>query len=375
MRVILIDDERLALNYLEHQLMKIGGIEMKGKYVDPISAREHLLREDVDVVFLDINLLGANGIEVAEQFLEIKPMLNIVFITAYDEYAIKAFELNALDYILKPVGAERLRKTVQRMMDRLNQAPQSNLVQIQQVRIRLFDQLSIGFEIEEPSPIRWRTARAQELFLYLLQHRGQIVRKSTIIDLMWPEYELSRAYSQMYTAIYHIRKTIEPFSNAIQIVNETDGYRLSTENVWLDVEEWEQKIKSAPAMTEETIGSLEQLMDLYVGDYLKQYDYWWAESERHRLKMLWLRTSLQMAAWYVTRGEQDKAIGKYDEICNRYPLAEEAHFALMKLFAEMNNRISVQRQYDLLQNILLEEIAEQPSTYITEWYDRWKEQQ
>ena len=70
----------------------------------------------MDIVFLDIQIPEINGIELAEQLLEMKPKLSIVFVTAYDNFAIKAFELNALDYILKmPVRKERLLNTVERI--------------------------------------------------------------------------------------------------------------------------------------------------------------------------------------------------------------------------------------------------------------------
>src|SRR5690606_2041089 len=106
MKAIIIDDERLALNYVEYQLQQITDVQIVGKYTDPHLGKEHVFRESVDIVFLDIHMYEINGIELAEQLLERKPRMNIVFVTAYDDYAIKAFELNAVDYILKPVGAE-----------------------------------------------------------------------------------------------------------------------------------------------------------------------------------------------------------------------------------------------------------------------------
>jgi len=375
MRVILLDDEHHALNYLEYQLLKIADVEIVGKYLNPFTGKEKILSEDVDIVFLDINLPEMNGVELAEQILEKKPWLNIVFVTAYDNYAIQAFELNALDYVLKPVGTERLLKTVQRIQTRAGEPSSNHLLPITRpIQLKLFRYVLIESEGKQFAPLRWRTARAQELFLYLLQHREQLVRKYALIELLWPEYEPSRAYSQLYTAVYHIRKTLEPFGSHFKISNSTDGYILNIENVSVDVEEWENQIRSGPPITGETIDNYEKLMELYTGDYLQEYDYWWAESERHRLKLLWLRTSFQMAEWYLSCHLQKKAIEKYLEICRRHPLTEEAHFELMKIYASMNNRLSVHLQYRLLTTVLLEELNEQPSPYITKWYHRWKQE-
>ncbi|MDF1508984.1 response regulator [Robertmurraya sp. DFI.2.37] len=102
-KTILIDDELFALQYLEYQLSDIEGLQIIGKFKDPIAGKKAIETNDVDLVFLDIHIPLINGIELAELLLENKPDLQIVFITAHHDYAIRAFELNALDYVLKPV--------------------------------------------------------------------------------------------------------------------------------------------------------------------------------------------------------------------------------------------------------------------------------
>ncbi|MNJ33296.1 Transcriptional regulatory protein YehT [compost metagenome] len=296
-----------------------------------------------------------------------------MFVTGYEAYAVRAFELNALDYLLKPVKLERLMNTIQRIdhshtafdLDRLAQQSQS-------LQIKMLGHFQMILKEKQVPPLRWRTTRAQELFLYMLQCRGQFIRKSTLIELLWPEYEPNRAYSLLYTVIYHIRKTLEQFEDYFSLTNSVDGYVLNLNNVLLDVEEWENFIVSSLPLTSRTITDYVDMMKLFKDDYLKEYDYWWAESERQRLKMLWLRTSFRMAEWYMSNHQQSKAVEKYLEICHQHPIAEEAHFALMKIFASNKNSLAVHRQYRLLVAILLEEFNEQPSTYITDWYDNWK---
>ncbi|MNJ46510.1 Bacterial transcriptional activator domain protein [compost metagenome] len=152
-----------------------------------------------------------------------------------------------------------------------------------------------------------------------------------------------------------------------------DGYILNLHNVLLDVGEWESYIESSPPITKGTINDYVKVMKVYKEDYLKEYDYWWAESERQRLKVLWLRASFRMAEWYLASNQQIKATEKYLEICHQHPIAEEAHFALMKIFASTQNSLAVHRQYRLLSSILFDEFNEQPSTYISEWYHQWKQ--
>lgn len=365
MRVILIEGEPSSLTGLEAMLSTVPDMELVGRYDHPIVGKEKALSEDADIVFMDIQLPDIDGIELAAQILKRKPHIGIVFLAACDRYAVKAFELNALDYLLKPVRFERLQKTLQRIRNRTGSQAARPL------RIRLFQQFSMSAESGDVQ-IRWRTSRAQELFLHLLQHRGKIVRKSTLAELLWPEYPEERAYSQLYTTIYHVRKALQPYARHLKIVNTPDGYVLNLQDVWIDVEEFERFIQSELPLSSETIGLYEAHMSLYTGDYLKEHEYWWAEGERYRLQSLWIRTSFRMAEWYLDNRQRDKAAEKYLDVCHRNPLAEEAHYALMQIYAANGKVLSVHRQYNLLKTVLLDELNEQPSPYITEWYEHWR---
>src|SRR5699024_8348568 len=98
MKAILVDDDLLALDFLEHQLEKVGGIEIIGKYnnLKFYYDNDQALLDAINVIFLDIEMREVNGLELAERFLESNPSLSVVFVTAYNEYAMQAFTLNAL---------------------------------------------------------------------------------------------------------------------------------------------------------------------------------------------------------------------------------------------------------------------------------------
>lgn len=374
MKVILIDDERLALDYMAYQLADLPGIEITGKHIDPLKGKEQIIQNDVDIVFLDIHLPEINGLELAEQLLEKKPYLSIVFVTAYDDYAVQAFELDALDYIVKPVMKTRLLKTINRLKER-RESLADETRQASSIRIKLFRQAEIGIGAQPYELMHWRTAKAQELFLYLLLHRKELVRKSTLIDLLWPYSEESeKAYAQLYTTVYHVRKGLSGLGRHFELSNATDGYRLDVVDVRFDVEEWETAVSLDRPLTLETIDSYAAAMSIYSGDYLQEYDYWWAEAERERLRQLWLRSSLRIAEWYAANGQTDQAVLRYLEIGLRQPVAEEAHFGLMRLYASQRNHAAVNRQYCVLEQTLRAQLNVQPSPYIMEWYTLWLEQ-
>lgn len=372
MKIVLVDDEQLALDYLKRQLMKLTQIDIIGTYTNPYFAKEVILKQDVHVVFMDISLPEISGIELAEQILEIKPHIHIVFVTAYYEYAVKAFELNALDYLVKPVRAERLAKTMERINESVEIRPTDEELHTESLRLNLFKQVSVDLSGNQRVFLQWRTTKAQELFLYLLQHRGQLVRKSTLIELLWPEHDPDKVYAQLYTTVYHIRKTLEVYGPCFQISNATEGYLLTLNKVTIDVEEWESQVTASLLEAHGGGDPLAETLKGYTGDYLQEYDYWWAESERQRLKELWLEACYAAADRYERQGEMNKAIAGYMEICNKHPIEEKANFILMNLYADMQNEVMIRKQYQSLRTKLFEELSEEPSPYITEWYNQWE---
>jgi two-component system LytT family response regulator len=112
MKAIIIDDERLARQELKNLLATYKEIEIIAECSDAIQAKEKINELKPDVIFCDIQMPGKTGLELVE---EISGALDVVFVTAYDEHAIKAFELNAFDYLLKPVQPQRLAETIKKL--------------------------------------------------------------------------------------------------------------------------------------------------------------------------------------------------------------------------------------------------------------------
>lgn len=117
-RVLIADDEPPARDKLQRWLGEQADIEVVARAEDGLQAAAAIEQMRPDVAFLDIQMPGINGLEVAAQ-LEQSTAPLIVFVTAYDEHAVKAFDLNAVDYLLKPYDKERLLKSLTRVRERL----------------------------------------------------------------------------------------------------------------------------------------------------------------------------------------------------------------------------------------------------------------
>lgn len=112
MKAIIIDDERLARQELRNLLSVHKEVEVIAECSDASEAKDKINALKPDIVFCDIHMPGKSGLELAE---EISGVIDVVFVTAHDEHAIKAFELNAFDYLPKPVQPERLADTIKKL--------------------------------------------------------------------------------------------------------------------------------------------------------------------------------------------------------------------------------------------------------------------
>ena len=119
LRAVLVDDEQLARDELGFLLGQVGGVEVIGQAGNGVEALSTIDRLKPDVVFLDVQMPGLTGFEVARRMLDEQVATHIVFVTAYDRHAIEAFEVNAVDYLLKPVDPVRLGLAVERAQRRV----------------------------------------------------------------------------------------------------------------------------------------------------------------------------------------------------------------------------------------------------------------
>jgi two-component system, LytTR family, response regulator len=185
-RALIVDDEIHSRDELQALLEETGSFTVVGKCENAVGALKAMKREKPDVIFLDIQMPGISGIELLSMIdEEIMPI--VVFVTAYDVYAIKAFEENAFDYLLKPVEKQRLEKTLQKIQRRLT-AKSANAftgIEIKRIpcvgsnRIKLINTSDVEFVRSDAAGIYLVCSLGEfytELTLRVLEARTHLVR-------------------------------------------------------------------------------------------------------------------------------------------------------------------------------------------------------
>ena len=194
-RAVLVDDEQLARDELQYQLGQVGGVEVIGQAGNGLEALAAIERLRPEIVFLDVQMPGLTGFEVARRLLDQQGTPHIIFVTAYDQYAIEAFEVNAVDYLLKPVDPLRLDVALQRArrrissdrsMDRAEQGPPMTNDQLERI---------VQLVAERQSRRERLAIKVGERFL--LVHADEIIYASLVDDgitVVTPQHSGTSSY-------------------------------------------------------------------------------------------------------------------------------------------------------------------------------------
>lgn len=368
MRIVIVDDDPISLAHIEHQLNRLDDLEVVASFLDPMEGQSYILENDIDTVLLDVHFAGVTGLEIAEEIHMHKPNIIIALVSSYEKYAVDAFELNIIDYILKPVELDRLETTINRIRKQLKR----QIKPIEQKTLHL--QVSNRFEFivgENYQPVIWRTVKTQELFLYLLQYSEVSISKEDLMEILWAEGKES--FSILYTTIHHVRAVLEGYKDYIQLINDESGYRLVLNNLEIDLIEWETEILSLPDISSTSISDYEQMMKRNKGAYLDEYGHLWSEPEKFRLEELWTSVAIEIASYYKSNDLDEDAIRWYLTIIERNQVEEQVYFSLIKIYERHGKSDLVKRIYDKLVAVLDEELGVEANEYITTWYKEWEE--
>ena len=185
LRAVLVDDEQLARDELGYLLGQLGGIEVIGQAGNGVEALTTIDRLHPDVVFLDVQMPGLTGFEVARRLLHTRAASHIIFVTAYDQHAIEAFEVNAVDYLLKPVDQARLEVAIDRARRRIvthrppdgvNDADLEKIIQLvaerQSRRARLAIKVGERFLLVQAEEIIYASLADEGITVVTSQHVG-----------------------------------------------------------------------------------------------------------------------------------------------------------------------------------------------------------
>jgi len=362
MRVLLIDDEELSLEVMEIMLQEMEQIEVVGKYTNPLEALKDLDALQVNVIFLDMEMPGMHGLEFAEKVTENHEHIEVLFITAHPQFALEAFEVNAIDYLLKPVNITRLQKAIKKIEERLILIKTRELVGKSDNLLHGFFMLSLRLMDYQNTEVKWRTKKVKELFAFLWHNRKNPIHKSLIIEELWPEKQPEKAVSLLHTTIYQLRKALKEIGveNPITLVN--DHYRLSVQ-IEADALELEELIKSNRFDSK----NVRSILKLYSGDYLENDDFIWSIQYQQELKQEVLRYLQKFVYSSKSEKEHTELVGIcLEKMLDLNSYDENIMYQLLGHYCELKDTRKVKEVFQVITHRLLDELGVRIPTNIVE---------
>lgn len=250
MTIVAIDDEELALEHIESTLRTVApdsDIHAFSYYTDLLDfAREN----KVDVAFLDIQMRGMLGIDLAKKLSEIYPEMNIVFTTGYSEYAVPAFDMYASAYLLKPITADDISNALCHLR---HPVEEEGMKKLQAHCFGNFDIYADGI------PLKFQYSKAKELLAYLIDRKGASVSMGEAIAILWEDDAEHKSYYNRVRLDLISTLSEVGFENA---VNSVRGY-LSINKEYFDCDYYDY------------LDEKEEGLSAFKGEYMEQYS--WSE--------------------------------------------------------------------------------------------------
>ena len=245
MTILLVDDEELQLLRLENEVKKVVpsdatilSFSNSSKFL-----KDH--KEDkIDIAFLDIEMPGMNGISLAKELKKINPLVNIIFVTAYNDYALEAYKIHASGYLSKPVSAEKIKKELEALRYPVELKGEKKL------QIKCFG----NFEIfRNGEPVKFSYQKSKEVFAYLVDREGSVINVNELNAVLWEEDHKS----YLRNLIADIVTTLKNIDCSDVFLKKHNGCCIDVNKVDCDAYEYKKGNPNAIRM--------------YRGEYMAQY--------------------------------------------------------------------------------------------------------
>ena len=253
MNVLIADDEKMMRSGMEKEVKKVLPdadvfIAASGK-----EALDIFKKEDISLVFLDVEMPGMNGLEVAQNLKEIKPDVNIVMTTAYPNYAVDAYKLHIGGYLMKPVDADDIKEELEHLTHPIVKAPSSG-----KLKLTCFGEFRAEYD---GSVLKFSRSKSKEILAYLTAKNGSSASRNELCDILWEDEERESKKSYIRVLIMELKKTLKDIGQEDVLIHNRNQYSLKTDMVDCDYFGF---IKGDPAA-----------IRAYKGEFMNQYS--WGE--------------------------------------------------------------------------------------------------
>ncbi|MCL2628212.1 MAG: response regulator [Oscillospiraceae bacterium] len=256
MNILIVDDEKNPLEYLKRT---VGGVVADAKitgFMKPSEALAHVSstpKSHIDMAFLDIEMGGMNGLQLAKRLKDIYGKINIVFTTGYSKYAVDAYALHASGYLMKPISPEAVVEAIDHL--RYPVKP----VAKHRIRVQTFG----NFEVfADEVPLKFLRSKTKELLAYLTMRKGALCTNSEVIAVIWEDRPYCEALQNQYRhLVLDLTKVLKKANAEDIIIRQRSALAIAADKITCDLYDFLEADADA--------------VNNYTGEFMAQYS--WAE--------------------------------------------------------------------------------------------------
>jgi len=363
-KAIIVEDEKPILELMKHVIGQSPHYTIVGAYNSPIEALDQVTSLQPDVAFLDVEMPRMNGLELARMINEISEHTQIIFTTAYKDYALEAFQVQATDYILKPVT----KSAIERVTNRLHKQRTAIVPPVQPVNQVAFIRCFGGLEVRNSRGelVRFPTRKTEELFAYFLCHPDSEISKWHLVELLWPDLEEERVLHNLHNTLYRLKKLLKEQEIPLEIIKINEGYLLHTQQQAYDLLEFKRDSDNLSPKTMD-LTKAEQRCSLYMGPLLDRKEYIWKTALEEKYRKQYLASMRSLIQYDVEQQNWQKADQRFNQFFSIYSLDEDMNLYRLQVYLASDRKDQMEKKYAEYERDYLAEMGMELPEEIVNW--------
>ncbi len=367
MKVILVDDEKSMLLIMKKMIFKIPETEIIGAFQSSSEAYRFIKENRVDIAFIDIKMPEEGGLDLARRIMSDFQIIDIVFLTSHKEYALDAFGVHAMDYIMKPVSQERLEHTIKRSRERgIIALPYSYGTTPVKLSVHCLGGLHIRGV--EGASVKVNSSKSLELLAYLLLNKGEFVSKWRIMEDIFSEMSPHNAETYLNTTIYKLRKALGQHEMKEAVISESEGYRIDVKDIYIDFIDFDRRVKALSIINESNVEDAIKTEKIFLGQLFGDKGYQWSLADIERLSEVYWDFAKKLGSYLLKNNRLDIALQILRRMTRENELDEDVNCILMRVYAAKKDRISLIKHYNKYTKALQRELQIKPSSNTAKIY-------
>lgn len=361
-KAIVVDDEWYNLEEICDLVEETGFMSVEGRYQNGADALLGAAKIVPQAAFIDIEMPEMDGLTLAEKLLEQNPEMKIVFITGWNQYAVEAFDLNALDYVMKPVNKTRFAKMAERLKTELGLPPPSGLT-APFLSIQCFGRFQTFLD---GRPVVWKRSKSEELFAYLLVNHDSFIHKEEILETLWRDSEYQKSLPILQTSACKIRNVLSPCGGRVKLAYADNRYGLFLSEARCDYFDVEKALLGFQEEAPATHNKIEKAYGIFQKGLFPYHGYLWSEAVAESIRRQ-LAGKLREIALRRSGSDPAAECRALGMLARLLPMEENEQVAYLSALRTQGRTDEMVRYGRWLQETLRRDYDAEPSKEIQKW--------